>query len=228
MRVALCDDEPKDLVCLETLCKKYDPNGQLECESFLSASQLLNAAETTSFDLILLDIEMEGVTGFEAAEQLIKQKRPPLIVFVTKSQAYCVRGYGVAFRYLVKPIQWQEFENALDAALMEYQSNRLMFNLNEQRQTVYIGDIMYLETYDHVTIVHTTQQQYPVRMSLTELAGHLPRSCFAFSQKSYLVNMHYIQTTTNAQITLTDGSKIPISRRKRTDFNAQLNDFLGR
>lgn len=53
---------------------------------------------------------MELTSGFEAAELLMSKKQKPLIVFVTKSTAYTVRGYDVAFHYLVKPIREDKFK----------------------------------------------------------------------------------------------------------------------
>ena len=64
-----------------------------------------------SFDLLLLDIEMPS-NGFQLAQSLIQMEKHPLVVFVTKRHEYAVQGYGIAFRYLVKPLdqtlQWYQ------------------------------------------------------------------------------------------------------------------------
>ena len=99
LRVAVCDDERKDLDEIVSLLKRYDSGGLLEITTFFAAKELLAASEKTPFDLAILDIEMEAPNGFEAAQMLLRQAKPPLIVFVTKSMAYTLRGYGVAFRY---------------------------------------------------------------------------------------------------------------------------------
>ncbi len=228
MQIALCDDEAAELNVLECLCKQYDMVKKFKIVSFSSAAELLKASKKMLFDIILLDIEMEKPTGFEVAQELVKHENPPIIIFATKSQAYCVRGYGIAFRYLVKPIQWDDFRDAIDAATMEIEANRLMLDVENGKCLIPVRDIIYIETYDHSTIVYTTRHSYTVRIPLSELASRLPRRSFVSPQKSYLVNMYYILSTTPKDMTLTSGAVIPISRRKRAEFNECLNAFLGR
>ncbi len=228
MHLAICDDEPAELKSMADFWKKYDPAQKFEFSCFSSAAELLAASKTQSFNIILLDIEMAGKTGFEAAQELSAQERPPLIIFATKSSSYSIRGYGLAFRYLLKPLSWADFRDALDAALAEYESNRLMLNLSDRQTAIRFEEILYLETYDHLTIVHTLKNDYTIRVSLSELTSRLPRNCFVSPQKSYLVNMHYISSVYPRNLLLTNGTSIPISRRKRAEFDAALNDFLGR
>ena len=50
---------------------------------------------------------MEGMNGYQAAEELNKLPDIPLIIFITQSGAYIIRGYEVAFRYLKKPVEYR-------------------------------------------------------------------------------------------------------------------------
>ena len=228
MQIVICDDEPKEIESIQKLLLQYDPAQQFTCHCFSSTTDLLHAAQLENFDLILMDIEMANISGFDAAQKLILQSQPPLIIFITKSSAYSVRGYGIALRYLVKPVVWDEFRDALDAALLEYNANRLSFHLGECNFALPIPSILYIESYNHTTIVHTLKQDYTIRIPLSKLTSKLPRSCFVSPQKSYLVNMHYITSSTPKEIRLENGDIIPISRRKRMDFDACFNEFLGR
>lgn len=228
MHLAICDDEPAELKSMVDFWKQYDPTQKFEFSCFPSATELLAASKTQQFHIILLDIEMSGQTGFEAAQKLISQEKKPLIIFVTKSPSYSIRGYGLAFRYLLKPLNWTDFRDALDAALAEYESNRLMLHLSDRQTAIRFEDILYIETYDHLTIVHTLKNAYTIRVSLSELTSRLPRNMFVSPQKSYLVNMHYISSVYPCHLILINETTIPISRRKRTEFDVALNDFLGR
>ncbi len=143
MRIALCDDETAELNVLACLCKQYDRVKKFKIVSFSSAAELLQASKKMLFDIILLDIEMEKPTGFEVAQELVQHENPPIIIFATKSQAYCVRGYGIAFRYLVKPIQWDDFRDAIDAATMEIEANRLMLDVENGKCLIPVRDIIY-------------------------------------------------------------------------------------
>ena len=96
MKIAVCDDEQHDLDLLCALIHQY--NSAFDLTAFHRADALLDAFQADFFDLVFLDIEMEAPNGFEAAELLMSRPEKPLIVFVTNSSAYTLRGYGVAFR----------------------------------------------------------------------------------------------------------------------------------
>ena len=115
MRIAICDDEDQERLNIEALVKRYAP--ELSIVLFSSADELLAAAKTTFFPLIFLDIEMDDTNGFDAAEELMSGSAKPLIVFVTKSTEYTIRGYDVAFHYLVKPLNDAKFHEVLKRAL---------------------------------------------------------------------------------------------------------------
>lgn len=103
INIAVCDDKADEREVIFQLIKRYH-YGWTPVQ-FSRAKDLLNATKKAEFDLILLDIEMVFPTGLEVAKQIVDtQQSHPLIVFITKSNAYTTRGYGVAFRYLVKPV----------------------------------------------------------------------------------------------------------------------------
>lgn len=228
MRIAICDDEATERQCIKDYVLQYFSEGSVQTVLFSSAKDLLEAIPEVYFDLVLLDIEMEHPTGFEAAEVLKKADNPPCVIFVTKSQAYSVRGYGLVFRYLVKPLTWTTFCAAMDAFILEYQANTLSFRLGDSQTAIPIKSILYIESFNHTAVVHTKERQYTFRATLSELSARLPKGCFAVPQKSYLVNMHYILTASATDVVLENGEHIPISRRKRADFDRCFNDFLGR
>lgn len=225
--IAVCDDEQDEREEVLRLINRY--NEELIPLSFSSAKELLRAAENTKFDLILLDIEMTAPTGFEAAKQIIATQEPrPLIVFITKSNAYTTKGYGVAFRYLVKPVPWDDFVITMDAVVDELTANRFSFELNGKLHSLPLQSIYFIESFAHIAVIHTADEEYRIRATLSELKQTLPMSRFATPHKSYLVNMAYINSVAAEDIILTNGVRIPISRRRKQDFNKDFCRFLGR
>lgn len=97
---------------------------------------LLSEAEVNPFDLVILDIEMPGINGYAAAVRLRSMQRKPLVIFLTNNMAYTLRGYGVAFRYLTKPIQPELLHFVLDAAIREIQANRFIFQRGLSHSTI--------------------------------------------------------------------------------------------
>lgn len=91
MKFALCDDNPNELRQIRDYWLRY--NAQANWKGFASSEELLAAFRRDYFDIVLLDIEMEGMNGYQAAEELNKLPDIPLIIFITQSGAYIIRGY---------------------------------------------------------------------------------------------------------------------------------------
>ena len=108
--VAVCDDEKSDLDGIVQSVQQYDVQGCFDIETYMDGNELLSELQMQkkSFDLLLLDIEMPS-NGFQLAQSLIQMEKHPLVVFVTKRHEYAVQGYGIAFRYLVKPLDQRLF-----------------------------------------------------------------------------------------------------------------------
>lgn len=225
--IAICDDEQEERENIRNMVIQYGATHELTIQEFSSADALIKCTDHT-WDIVLLDIEMQVPTGFEAACILVKRKPKPLIIFVTKSSTYTTRGYGVAFRYLVKPLDPAEFTQAMDSACEEVAANRFSFQIDNTLFSIPFEDIYYLESFGHLAIVHTSDTEYRIRTSLMELWKQLPQSRIAVPHKSYLVNMAYINKATATEVILINGVRIPISRRKRQEFNETFFRYLGR
>lgn len=128
LRIAICDDDPVDLGQVLGQVREYDAGQNLELLAYTKAADLL----ATSADIVLLDIEMETPNGYEVAKQLARTPDPPVIVFVTKSSAYTLKGYGIALRYLPKPLDPAVLAEALDAAIQEATAHRLYFTSEDK------------------------------------------------------------------------------------------------
>lgn len=228
MKIAICDDEASDQLYIRDYVNRYFSENTSQTFLFSCAKDLLAAAQKIHFDLVLLDIEMEHPTGFEAAQILKDAENPPCVIFVTKSQAYSVRGYGLVFRYLVKPLTWPAFCEAMDAFVLEYQSNTLWLRIEDGQIALPIRSILYIETFGHTSVIHTKEQEYTCRVTLSELGSRLPQGCFVSPHKGYLIHMRYILSASASDVILENGKHIPISRRKRADFDRCFHEFLGR
>lgn len=214
LRIGICDDESADLVQIVSLMKEYDRNENFSVTTFFRAGALLEEAQLYPFDIVILDIEMEPPTGFEIAKELISLQNPPSIIFATKSNAYALKGYGVAIRYLQKPVSEESFIEAMDAAVTDAAAHRLTFNIDCTTFAIPLRDICFLEIFGHYSVVHTKTTTYRMRSTLKELTANLPRNYFVSPHKSYVVNLEHIQSASATEITIDTGEKIPISRKK--------------
>ncbi len=100
MRIAVCDDEKEVRLLLSGKIRKLYPEADVFC--YGSGEELLRSTEP--FDILFLDIQMEGQNGMETAARLRKKDRDVILVFITALEEYVFQAFDVgAFHYLVKP-----------------------------------------------------------------------------------------------------------------------------
>ena len=228
-RIAVCDDEPSELEDIVQSVKRYDAHGDFDIENYTDGAVLLSDLQLKkkSFDLLLLDIEMPS-NGFQMAQTLTQMEKHPLVIFVTKRHEYAVQGYGIAFRYLVKPLDESLFAAAMDAVVQELDSKHFTVEYEGATLSLETSDIYYLESHGHKVLIHCKGQDLTLRMTIPEALEQLPKRCFVSPHKSYLVNMEHIVYATGTTVVLSSGNQLPISRRKRQEFNQNFNAYLGR
>lgn len=226
MRIGICDDEQRELKKLQELIEKYDPG--FEILLFMSAEQMINSVSFATCDLILLDIEMDGINGFAAAKVVVKMENPPLVVFVTNSSEYTYRGYEVAFRYLVKPVSYEVLANVLDAAIAKISPKKIEITIDGRLIILQIKDILYFEASSHQLAIHTKTEVLKCRMNLSDIEATLPYNCFAVPHKGYLVNLDFVDALEENVLSIKGGLKIPVSRRRKHSFEQALFNFVRR
>ncbi|MCL2391852.1 MAG: LytTR family DNA-binding domain-containing protein [Oscillospiraceae bacterium] len=226
MHIAICDDEYKELLHLQSLAQKYNPD--MVISLFDSAESLLAGIKTQPADVILLDIEMGALNGFDAAKKLRGMPSPPLIIFVTNSSAYTYRGYEVAFRYLPKPVVHETLENALNAAVDKIAPQKFSIAENGRSYVLPISDILYFEASGHTLTLHSKTRTYECRMKIGDAEALLPRNAFVSPHKGYIVNLDFIDAVNEHDLVLTNAEKIPISRRRKKAFELALFRFVRR
>lgn len=228
LRIAVCDDESIDLSNSIELLKSYDSEQQLHIITYKSANDLLSSIKKNPFDIVLMDIEMEPLNGFDAAKQLVAMDNPPVVIFTTKSNAYTLKGYGIAIRYLQKPLVAQDLYEALDVAIAEASAHRLTIQVENTIHAIPLRDIHYIEIFGHYAVIHTGKESFRLRSTLKEIMAKLPRGYFVPTHKSYIVNLEHIRNATATEVHLDNGAAIPIGRTKAQEFSQALYRFLGR
>lgn len=226
LRFAICDDEAAELETITGFLLKFDPQAEYVC--FSSARELLRAHEQEPFDLVLLDIEMPELNGFEAAQSLKRGANPPLILLITRSGNYTIAGYEVAFRYLQKPLAYEDFHRAISAAVDKLTPMFLNISSTEGPVTLRTREISYIEVYSYRVFLHTDKKTYECRIPLKQLEQDLQGCGFARPHNSYLVNLEQVSCAQRNFLLLTNGVKLPISRNRKKDFEQALFCFLKR
>lgn len=224
-RLAICDDEREMREQLRKMCGEILQAMGVEhcvCE-FDSAEALLRTLrEGVEYDLVCLDIIMDGMNGMDLAQALRRSQAEVSIVFITSSDAYLRQGYGVRpLQYLFKPVKQSELEEVLHYDISN-RAPRPRLTIRQGRDTLSLPleKIRYVESLNHNVVIHSQEETYTLRMPMREVEALLPPALFCKSHHSYFVNLAYIAQIGAKELLLSSGERIPISRR----CCAQLQD----
>lgn len=238
MNCIIVDDEPLARAEMRSLINessKIDILGE-----FSNAPSALAFLKDNDVDLIFLDIEMPMVTGLEFAEMLPKRS---LIIFTTAYSQYALKSYELeAVDYLLKPIDSQRLEKAIDKAILytKLLSKDTVKNLVESNTTDFLfikadrrfykisfSEIKFIEGLKDYVVIHTRQQKLITAMNLKTIHQKVSEETFIRVSKSYIVNADYIDSFDNHSIYI-DDSEIPIGEVYKAEFFAKYaGGFLG-
>nr|WP_315033018.1 LytTR family DNA-binding domain-containing protein [uncultured Chryseobacterium sp.] len=228
MNCIVIDDEPLARLEMRSLIgetSKIDVLGE-----FSNAPSALDFLKDNEVDLIFLDIEMPMVTGLEFAEMLPKKS---LIIFTTAYSQYALKSYELeAVDYLLKPIDPQRLEKAIDKAVLytELLSKDTVKNTVESNTTDFLfikadrrfykiafAEIKFIEGLKDYVVIHTRQQKLITAMNLKTIHQKISGENFIRVSKSYVVNADYIDSFDNHNIYIEE-AEIPIGDVYKPEF----------
>ena len=205
----------------------------------LNADDAVARLAEPSIDVVFLDIQMPGGSGFDVLERL---DRVPLVVFTTAFDEYAVRAFEVnAFDYLVKPVRPERLASVLDkarAALaaahekrpVSHRSSteRVFLRDGERCWIVQWAEIVLFEVEGNYARAYFGSQRPLIRASLNALETRLDPALFFRASRQHIVNLRFIESVETAPddtyiIHLKNKSAVPVSRRQ----SRQLRESLG-
>ena len=219
LNIAIIDDEAPFRKRIATAVDEWVEKSKISAtvNEYSSAESFLFAyEEKKDYDLLLLDIEMDGINGVEMAKQIRREDETVQIIFITGYPDYMCQGYDLsALHYLIKPVFDEKLFEVLDRALKNIRKggNRVIFTTDGGKKVVTLDAILYAESDSHNMHIVTTDGTFDVRMTISSLAKILG-SEFISTHRSYIVNLSHIVFLSKSDMTLDYGEKIPISSKK--------------
>ena len=148
MKIAICDDEKKASEALLEILREC-PESVEKTDVYFSGEELLRAKE--QYDLLFLDIDMEGIDGIETARKIRLKDKKVKIVYVTAYSEYAGKAFSVhAFGYLLKPVKKEKVLRQVEDALAYKEEEQelspvLEFETSQGRTRLHTADIYYFE-----------------------------------------------------------------------------------
>ena len=231
LRIALVDDDTGDIRTLQEYLERFARDGGLEWSSAgFSSGPAFLSGDTTQFDLIVLDVDMPGISGIDTA-RLLRQRDPDvLLMFVTNMPQYALAGYAVdAMDYLIKPVSYGDFSLKLQKALRYLRrgkTERIPLRTAAGLVGVEPREILYVESTLHYLTYHTWSGEYRVRELMGEAEKKLQGHSFARCARSFLVNLRHV-TAIEGEDVVVGAVRLRISRSRREDFLERFTRYLG-
>ena len=232
-RVLIADDEPAARRGVRQLIAAFaDYSVVGECRD---GGEVLAALDQLRPDVVFLDIQMPGLSGFD----VIRERTPdrmPVVIFLTAYDQFALKAFDAqALDYLVKPVSQARF-----AATMKRLTKQLRGSgrRGEREQAIVVStargalviplrEIDWIEAADNYARIRTGNRSYLLRESLGTLEERIGASGFVRAHRRALVRVDAVQrlTTTDDGICvaiLSSGARIPVSRRRRAGFLSAL------
>ena len=221
---AICDDEEiaLDLVAssLETCFKQ---NGmKLVLDKFTSPTDFFQAAQQgKGYQVVFLDIDMPEMNGIDLGVKLRALHESTTIIYISNCvdqvfDSFRARPFGfVRKSSFLKDIQ--SVVKLYADSMQESNKRRLELKTSQGLMQVPIAEILYIECSKDYQFFHLTKDRPPLkcRLSMAQLEEGLVEDGFLRIHQGYLVNYAFIKRIDNDYVELTNGTKVPMSRRKK-------------
>lgn len=242
LRCVLVDDEQLARERFRALLAKAEADIEIigEAENGKQAVPMIHELKP---DLVFLDIQMPGLTGFEVLDLLVAPR--PYIVFVTAYDEYALKAFEVhALDYLTKPVKLERFMRTLDylndvhtreqhqekieslrATRATEPLSRLTVHIGQRLRVVGLNEIKRIEAEDKLVYVHLTDGKFRTDFTLNELEARLNPKEFVRIHRAHLVRLDAVKElvpwfNSTYCIRLDDGVQLPVARRRLSSIKS--------
>ena len=238
LKVILIDDERLARSELKRMLQEF-PDVEIIGEA-TNANEGIEKIETLNPDLIFLDIQMPGKTGFDMLTEL---EKAPHVIFVTAYDEYALKAFDVnALDYLMKPVEPKRLADALLKVRQKDEEEILSYNnrgiLGEHDQVfvkdgercwfVKLSDVRLFESVGNYAKVFFGTNKPLILKSLNALEERLDEKVFFRANRKHIINLRMIEKIEpyfngGLLLDLNGGEKIEVSRRQAVKFKEMMS-----
>ncbi len=235
--VAICEDRREDVALLRDMLISVGIS--VDIFTFESGEAFLNAFRPGFFQLVLLDIYLDGppegprtasATGVDVALAVREADADVWLVFTTLSPDQAVFGYQVkADRYLLKPLDPQEVASLMHRMKQHWQaaSDTVTVTVERRRRDIRPRDVLYVEAHGKRSVIHMQNETLCVYATMEQLERLLSSPTFLRCHRGYLVNMDYIQSA-DRDFNMVNGDKVYIGRNNQWKMREAYRSYIVR
>lgn len=227
MNCLIVDDDPISRKLIGDFVDKTDwLTPIMSCESAIEASKALIEHK---IDLILLDVEMPGMSGLELLDSLNQKLE---VILITSNQEYALDGFehGVA-DFLIKPVEYSRFLKACNKAREKLESvtddsaSFIFVKSGTSYIKITIDDIHYIESMGDYVALHVNGKRHLINITMKETEEKLGEFNFMRIHRSYIINLSNVVEIEDNSVYLKEGKQLSISRSYKKDLMDRLKLF---
>lgn len=195
MKIGLVDDRRIDLDKLNGIISGLD--GVDIVFSTTSADEAYEYIKKEAVDLLIADIEMPNLSGYELADIIHSHALNISVIFVTGNSGYAVHAFEINVHdYIMKPYPKERLIQSVQRLMEKNKSTEIAGRLYiKQKNNIHIiqkKDIIFIERSGRSTTIHTKTGPIKTYQTLNELEGELRERDFIRSHRSFIINIHYV------------------------------------
>ena len=215
MRIAICDDQLAQLQLLQDQCRRWGISRSVpgQVQTFETAEAFLFTYETDkAFDVLLLDIQMPGLSGMELARRLRTAGDSLTLALITAIPDYALEGYSVdALAYLLKPVSDKALYDLLDKVNKRSPTPFILVDHDGITERVPLSSILYLESQGHDTHIVCEGRTLISPHGLSHYAQQLGPN-FHQIHRCYLINLAHAASIHRKEVHLDNDAALPVAR----------------
>lgn len=200
MRILIADDERPARGELRELLSEMIQNA--EFVEAASGAEAIEAMSLQQFDILFVDINLGDIMGTTVATTARKLQPEAAIVFATAYSEHAVKAYEIgAVDYILKPFEAkrviqtvERIRNRNISANVQLSGNKLALTVDKKIIVLPIEEIVYIETHNRGSLLHTTTEEIETTLSIGNLEQRLMGHSFFRIHKSFLINLEYIDS----------------------------------
>lgn len=237
MNIAICDDKECDAVAAREAIRNTlnKLNKEAEIEYYLNAKEIQDKLlkKNELIDLLILDIDMPDISGFDLAEKLRANNLKLLIIFLSNHEEFVFKAFEFQpFRYIRKIKLETEMPIAIQSAINVIAANndlQIALDTDEGSIRIMMSEILYYETEKRkVAVILNNGRRLIANKNITEMHKHIQNEKFIMIHRSCVINVDHVRNIHNYAVILDNNETLIISRPRYKDVKQKILKMWGR
>ena len=221
-KIAVCDDE--SVICrtiydmIKDISKLIDIRFETDC--FSSGEELCDEMKSNPYDLIFLDIELPRMNGVAVGKYIRESlnNETVQIAYISSKQQYAMELFeSRPINFLIKPITSEKILTIIEKLLKLHAVDTQIFKFKVRQEFIKLpmSEIIYLSSSGRTVTLVSLDKSYTFYGTLEDIYNEIKNRHFLYIHKSFIVNYRYVRQYEYEQVTLLDGTVLPISQPRR-------------